>query len=176
MEAHRAALEELNRERVPPIWALTQDKLGNALRILGEREGGTERLEEAVEAHRAALEEFTRERVPLQWAETQNNLGSALWILGELEGDTELLEEAAVAYRAALEEYTQHPSQLDSARRTQNNLDSVLQRINERLSTPGDAGRVRVRDPSRLGYSLGLLDGVLDFRASVDPAAAIREA
>ena len=106
---------------------------------LGELEGDTERLEEAVEAHRAALEEYTRERVPLAWALTQNNLGNALRILGEREGGTERLVEAAAAYRAALEEYTRQPSQLESARSTQNNLDSVLRRLNERLAAPGDA-------------------------------------
>ena len=45
---------------------------------LGEREGGTARLEEAVSAYRDALKERTRERVPLDWAMTQNNLGNAL--------------------------------------------------------------------------------------------------
>ena len=59
-------------------WATTQNNLGNVLRILGERESGTARLEEAVAAYRAALEERTRERVPLDWAATQNNLGNAL--------------------------------------------------------------------------------------------------
>src|SRR5262249_14239273 len=38
--------------------------------ILGGRESGTARLEEAVAAYRAALEERTRERAPLQWAIT----------------------------------------------------------------------------------------------------------
>ena len=38
---------------------------------LGERDAGTERLEEAVAAYRLALQERTRERVPLDWAETQ---------------------------------------------------------------------------------------------------------
>ena len=94
----------------------------------------------AVEAHQSALEEYTRERVPLAWALTQNNLGNALRILGEREGDTERLEEAAVAYRAALEEYTRQPSRLESARRRQNNLDSIIKRLNERLAAPpGDA-------------------------------------
>ena len=41
---------------------MTQNNLGNALRTLGEREDGTERLEEAVAAYRAALEVRTRER------------------------------------------------------------------------------------------------------------------
>ena len=57
---------------------MTQNNLGNALRMLGERESGTERLEEAVAAYRAALEERTRERVPLDWATAQINLGIAL--------------------------------------------------------------------------------------------------
>ena len=55
---------------------MTQIGLGNALQVLGARESGTGRLEEAVTAYRAALEERTRERVPLDWAATQNNLGS----------------------------------------------------------------------------------------------------
>ena len=56
------------RERVPLDWAMTQNNLGNALSMLGERESGTARLEEAVTAYRAALEEWTRERVPLDCA------------------------------------------------------------------------------------------------------------
>ena len=58
--------------------------LGTALWSLGERESGTERLEQAVAAYQAALEERTRERVPLDWATTQNNLGNALggWASG----------------------------------------------------------------------------------------------
>lgn len=52
--------------RVPLDWAATQMNLGNALRVLGERESGTGKLTEAVAAYRAALEEFTREVAP-QW-------------------------------------------------------------------------------------------------------------
>jgi tetratricopeptide (TPR) repeat protein len=39
-------------------WALVQNNLGNALAMLGERERGVERLEEAVAAYRAALAVF----------------------------------------------------------------------------------------------------------------------
>src|SRR5690349_23087579 len=91
---------------VPLQWAITQINLGNALMRLGEREGGTARLEQAATAYRAALEESTRERVPLQWAVTQTNLGAALRILGERESGTARLEEAVAAFRAALQEYT----------------------------------------------------------------------
>jgi exonuclease VII small subunit len=75
--------------------------------MLGERERGTARLEEAVAAYRAALEERTRARIPLDWAATQNNLGNALRALGKRESGTARLEEAVAAYyRAALGELT----------------------------------------------------------------------
>ena len=65
------------------MWAATQNNLGNALATLGERERGTERLEQAVAAYTEALKEMTREQVPLNWATTQNNLGRAIQILRE---------------------------------------------------------------------------------------------
>ena len=71
MTAYTEALKEVTRERVPLGWAMTQNNLGNALTTLGERESGTERLEQAVAAFTEALKEYTRERVPLGWAATQ---------------------------------------------------------------------------------------------------------
>jgi hypothetical protein len=53
--AHRLALEERTRERVPLDWAMTQNNLGTALWTLGDREAGTARLEEAVAALDACL-------------------------------------------------------------------------------------------------------------------------
>ena len=55
--------------------------LGIALATLGERESGTERLEQAVAAFTEALKERTRERVPLAWAATRSNLGRAIQLL-----------------------------------------------------------------------------------------------
>ena len=46
------------RDRVPLDWAATQNNLGTALQTLGERESGTERLDEAVAAVREALKEL----------------------------------------------------------------------------------------------------------------------
>ena len=63
--AHRAALEEWTRERVPLLWAAAQGNVGNALATLGKRESETDKLEEAVEAYRAALEEQTRSLIGL---------------------------------------------------------------------------------------------------------------
>jgi tetratricopeptide (TPR) repeat protein len=56
--AHREALKERTRKRVPLDWAMTQNNLGNALLTLGERQNGTARLEEAVKAYDAALTVF----------------------------------------------------------------------------------------------------------------------
>ena len=79
--ACRAALEELTREHAPLDWAMTQSNLGDALAMLGEREGGTERLEEAVYAYRAALEEIAPESAPFDSAATQSNLDRVLQVL-----------------------------------------------------------------------------------------------
>ena len=76
----------------------TQNNLGNALGVLGERESGTARLDEAVAAYREALKEQTRERVPLDWAMVQNNLGIALSMLGQSESGTARLEETVAAF------------------------------------------------------------------------------
>ena len=85
MAAYAEALKERTRARVPLDWAGTQSNLGAALTTLGERERGTERLEQAVTAYTEALKERTCERVPLDWAGTQSKLGAALTILGKRE-------------------------------------------------------------------------------------------
>lgn len=105
--------------------------LGSALQILGSREAGTVRLEEAVGAYRAALAERTRDRVPLDWAMTQNNLANALARLGERETGTASLLEAVAAYRSALEERTRKRVPHGWAM-TQMNLGNALQTLGER--------------------------------------------
>ena len=87
---------------------MIQNNLGAALRILGERESGKERLEEAVAAYRMALDETTLADHPLDWATTQNNLGNALQTLGARESRKERLEETVAAYQLALEEWTRN--------------------------------------------------------------------
>jgi tetratricopeptide (TPR) repeat protein len=114
--------------------------LGAALRALGERETGTERLEDAVTAYRAAFEEFTRDRVPLKWATTQMNLGTALAALGERETGTDRLEDAITAFRAALEENTRDRVPLKWAT-TQMNLGTALQTLGQR-----ETGTARLED------------------------------
>jgi hypothetical protein len=60
---------------------MTQNNLGNALRRLGEREGSTARLEEAVAAYRAALQVFQGSGASHDMA--QHNLRMALALLNE---------------------------------------------------------------------------------------------
>ncbi len=107
------------------------NNLGIALMMLGQRESGTARLEEAVAAFREALGEQTRAQAPLAWALTQNNLGTALRVLGEREGGTARFEEAVAAFREALKEQTRERAPFDWAQ-TQFNLASVLVRLGER--------------------------------------------
>jgi tetratricopeptide (TPR) repeat protein len=113
--------------------AEAQNNLGAALQTLGERESGTQRLEEAVAAFREALKERTQARSPLDWAATQNNLGNALQSLGERTSGTQRLHEAVAAFREVLKEHTQARSPLDWAA-TQNNLGNALATLGERTS------------------------------------------
>jgi hypothetical protein len=50
-------------------WAETQLKLGTALRMVGRRESGTARLEQAVAAFQNTLEVWRRQVVPLNEGE-----------------------------------------------------------------------------------------------------------
>ena len=101
---HLAAVITLRRKLLDA--ATSDDNLGKARQMLGARESGTARLEEAVAAYRDALTEYTRERTSLNWATIQNNLGNPLSTLGERESGTARLEEAVAAYRDALTETT----------------------------------------------------------------------
>jgi hypothetical protein len=98
---------------------------------LGEREGGTARLQEAVAAYRATLSECTREHLPMQWAMTQTNLGTALWAWGERDGDSARLEAAVAAYRAGLEVF-EAADAAHYARIAASNLDVAEARLRRR--------------------------------------------
>lgn len=133
IEVYQQLISEIVRDENPDAWATTQNNLGVALKVLGEREPGANRLEGAVSAHRAALEERPRDLVPLDWAKTHSNLGNALLELGRRESGTARLEEAAATYRAALEELPRNRVAFDWAT-TQINLGAALQEIGTRES------------------------------------------
>ena len=127
--AYREALEQRTRDCVPLKWAATQNNLGNALRVLGER-GDDDALKDAISAYREALKEYARDHLPLEWAATQNNLGIALLTLGD-RGDDAALTDAIAAFREALEERTRDRVPLDWAM-TQNNLGNALRVLGKR--------------------------------------------
>ena len=105
--------------------------LGNALEKLGERESGTEHLQQAVDAYRLALQELTRERAPLDWAKILVDLGNALENLGERESGTEDLQQAVDAYHLALQELTRDRAPLDWAQ-AQFQMGGALAALGER--------------------------------------------
>ena len=77
---------------------MTQSNLGQALRVLGERDNDRDLLAEAVTACRAALDVYTREATPLEWAMASTNLANALAALN----DSASIEEAIAIYREAI--------------------------------------------------------------------------
>jgi hypothetical protein len=87
---------------VPLDWAGTQNNLGTALQTLGEREGDTTQLNEAVLAYQNALLERTQERVPLDWATTTGNKANAERIIAELTSDCSLAQAAVADLRMAI--------------------------------------------------------------------------
>jgi hypothetical protein len=90
---------------VPLDRAFTQTNLGAALVILGEREEGTARLEEAFGALHEALEERTREDTPFLWAQTQEKLALAHFAFFDKSGEPTHRDDALNAIDLALAEY-----------------------------------------------------------------------
>jgi tetratricopeptide (TPR) repeat protein len=128
----RSLVEEANADQK----GLALANLGLAIWTLGDRESGTEKLEEAVKVYQASLEKLTWERAPLDWVTTQTNLAYAFFSLGEREGGTARLEEAVVAYRVALDERTRERLPIAWAL-TQSYLGLALWKLGERESGTG---------------------------------------
>jgi hypothetical protein len=81
VQAHEAALEERTRERAPLDWAQTQNNLGNALLVLGER-GDDAALGRAVQAVEAALGEYRRLGAPAYAEVAEHELQRTRGLLG----------------------------------------------------------------------------------------------
>ncbi len=105
MAAFRAALEEYTRARVPLAWAQTQNNLGDALRVLGEREADSARLEAAVAAFQAALEEITCARAQPMWEKIQRNLAKVYLALQDEAKEAAIyreLHDASLGYQCPI--------------------------------------------------------------------------
>jgi tetratricopeptide (TPR) repeat protein len=163
IDCYKRLLDLLSPEnRTNPYWALIQNGLGIALTKLGEREGGTVHLEEAVTVFRQMLKELTRERVPLPWAAAQNGLGLALWDIGERESGTAHLKEAVAAFRETLKEHTRErqpivrgliQSNLGNALSTLGQRESSGARLEEAVSAFREALQVQDREHAPLAWA-----------------------
>jgi tetratricopeptide (TPR) repeat protein len=164
IDRYRALARATDHTTAPREWAMTQNNLGNALLVLGERESETARLEQAIVAFRAALQVWTRDQRPLDWAMAEMNLGHALWVLGDRESGTAQLEEAIGAYRAALQEWTRDRVPLEWAM-TETNLGGALVTLGER-----ESGTARL-DEAVTAFSAALQEQTRE-RAPLDWATA----
>ncbi len=114
-------------------WATSQQAFGIALGILGQRQGGTRNLENAIAAFEAALSIRNPKDNPQTFSESQNSLGNALGALGHRLGDEEMLKNSVQAFELALEQQTKVAG-LPERTTTQNNLAAVLQSQGQRNS------------------------------------------
>jgi tetratricopeptide (TPR) repeat protein/transcriptional regulator with XRE-family HTH domain len=120
--------EALSRSAKPEHRCTSLNDLSAALFVLGERESGEVRLQEAVATCRAALRECECGSGPLRLGGMQNNLGNGLRLLGERQNVAAHLEESVLAYRAALRHWVREdfPSNWATA---QSNLGNALQTL-----------------------------------------------
>ena len=92
---------------MPLDWPITQMNLGNALRILGTREPGTSRLEEAGTVFRVALEEITRDHDAHYWAGLQCDFGELYLAWFDKTAEPAHLDRAEEHVRAAREVFAE---------------------------------------------------------------------
>ncbi len=112
-------------------WGAIRNDAGNALEILGERQGDSETLIEAAAAYEDALGVLDREAQPREWAGTQSNLGVVLMNLGMREQGTASLERSIAALSAAVSALSREETPLDWAR-TLSNYGNVAQMLADR--------------------------------------------
>jgi len=121
------ALELVERERNPELWAALQMELANSL-AQSPSGNRTENLERAIASYEAALEVRTREAMPVAWALTQINLAYAY--SQRIRGDrAENLERAIAGYEAVLEVLTREGMQAEVHETQMNLANAYLQRI-----------------------------------------------
>lgn len=93
-------------QQEPLAWADLQNRLGNLLAALGQRQHDAQLYAKAIACFEHALQEYTQEKHPREWAAAQANSGTALQAWGRQESDAKLLNKSIDAYTAALLVYT----------------------------------------------------------------------
>lgn len=113
----------------PALFARTQTALGLTLGVLGERESGTDLLEQAVKAHRSVLKATLT--YSDEWAVAQSNIGNTLRAIGERRSDVSNFEAALEAFQAALKVHTKAHNPYNWAS-VKNNMGITFWRLAER--------------------------------------------
>ncbi|MEE9555392.1 MAG: tetratricopeptide repeat protein [candidate division Zixibacteria bacterium] len=121
IKAYHICLEFWTFEKSEENYAMTQNKLGNAYRRLGDVENKDENCGLAIKAYNEALKVCTLERFPMNYATAQNNLGNAYGRISEVENIADNCGLAIKAYNEALKVRTLKQFPMDYAM-TQNNL------------------------------------------------------
>jgi tetratricopeptide (TPR) repeat protein len=124
-------IELIPRQQNSAQCSTTYHTLGTVMGILGQRQGGTRNLENAIGAFEKSIETCDRGLDSSQWAKSQNSLGNALGILGHRLGDEEMLKQSAEVFHNALEASTVD-QEIDNQVIIQNNLAAILQSTGQR--------------------------------------------
>ena len=116
---------ECKTEGNPLIQMEIQHRLGNNLRLSGERSRSSEQLGEAVACFRRAIQGRSQLGLDYEWATSMSNLGGALGVLGTINGDSTIVAEGVEAIIASLSIRTRKRNPVDWAH-TQHNLGTVV--------------------------------------------------
>lgn len=138
LESYHRALEIVDQEERPHLWASLLLDVGNAHAAIGVRTKSHrvhDNLEQASKHFTRALKVYTSEHLPQQWAATNNNLGNALCEQGTRAGGKKslpLLAEGIGAYRKALSVNTRErfPQRWAAI---ENNLGNALRELGVRI-------------------------------------------
>jgi uncharacterized caspase-like protein len=129
--AYRAALELYKTQGAPDqAWARVELGLASALVYLGDREQGTDSLDDALGAINDALSVTDKGVHPLEWAQAESTLGNVLRMIGDHTGDAAQYEKSAEAQRQAVAALDRNKTPLDWAT-AEANLGASLARIGE---------------------------------------------
>ena len=125
------ALPLVSRETDIARWCEVMTHLGDAQGILGQRQGGTRNLENAIATLEKVVSATNGGSYPEQWGKAQNSLGNTLGVLGHRHNDEPMLGRAILAFEQALEVRQQatHPHEWAI---TKNNLAAALQSVGQR--------------------------------------------
>ncbi len=111
IDAYRAAVEALAREKGSYEWATAQRLLGSELLALAERAGDKAALDAAAAALQAAAGALPKDTAPRDWGATQHRLGLAFLRRHGDTAEVEPLKQALTFFQAAMHVYTRadHP-------------------------------------------------------------------